>query len=90
MNNRNKNNIMKKILEYGFIAVVSCFLLSCEGIAIPEAPYVVTELESCEGCKAQYKYKINSLNSPERYTEIITNQVFLIGDTLHISKQGCN
>jgi hypothetical protein len=30
MNNRNKNNIMRKILEYGFIAVVSCFLLSCD------------------------------------------------------------
>lgn len=31
MNNRNKNNIMRKILKYGFIAVVICFT-SCETV----------------------------------------------------------
>ena len=81
---------MKNLIKYGFIAVVSCFLISCESIMIPEPPYVVTEMESCEGCGVLFKYKINSIKHPERYTEIVTDQLFMVGDTLQVNKQNCN
>jgi hypothetical protein len=47
MKNRNKNNIMRKILKYGFIAVVSCFLFSCgESETLKETPMYLDELSN--------------------------------------------
>ncbi len=69
-----------------YILLVAVLFTACESSKIPEAPYKVTEATNCDGCKAKYKYKINSINSPKRYTEIITDEIFSIGDTLRISK----
>ena len=77
---------LKNKLGYAFCILLATFLFACEHGKIPEAPYVVSEMESCEECKAKYKYKITSLNTPTRYTYIITDDLFLVGDTLRISK----
>lgn len=79
-------NLRTKLSYALYILLVAFLFTGCESGKIPEAPYKVTKSVNCEGCKAKYKYQINSLNSPKRYTEIITDQVFAVGDTLRISK----
>lgn len=69
-----------------YILLVAFLFTSCEGFKIPEAPYIVTQTKTCNDCKAKYKYWIKAMNTPTRTTEIITDQVFMIGDTLRFSK----
>tara|TARA_B110000971_G_scaffold200303_1_gene218216 strand:+ start:385 stop:630 length:246 start_codon:yes stop_codon:yes gene_type:complete len=80
-----KNLITK--LKYAFYALlVTVLITACESEYIPEAPYIVTQIKICNNCKAKYKYWVKSMNSPKRTTEIITDQSFMIGDTLRFSK----
>ena len=76
MNNRDKNNIMKKILEYGFTAVVSCFLLSCE-------THEVIELQSKEVvCDTIYFYRIKNTNSGVVKNIELRGKKYNVGDVI--------
>jgi hypothetical protein len=77
----------KTLKSYTLYTLLVAFLFtSCESRKIPEAPYIVTQSKICKDCKAKYKYWVKSLNSPRRTTEFITDEVFMVGDTLRISK----
>ena len=78
---------LKRTLSYSLCTLLVAFLFtSCESDMIPNAPFKVTEMESCEGCVAQYKYKINSISNPKRHTQITANEFYAVGDTLQFSK----
>ena len=81
-----RRNLISRTAICLYLVLATLLFASCESNKIPEAPYIVKEMESCEKCKAKYKYKIVSLNTPTRHTYIITNDLFLVGDTLRISK----
>ena len=77
---------MKKLSYAIYILLVAFLFTACESTKIPEAPYIVTQTKNCNDCKAKYKYWVKSMNTPTRKSEIITDQVFMIGDTLRFSK----
>lgn len=80
-------NTIKKFTRYTlYLVLVAVLFASCEYDKIPETPFIVYKLESCEGCKAKYKYKVKAMNSPKRTTEFITDEFFQVGDTLRVSK----
>jgi hypothetical protein len=78
-----KNLRIKKTIKYFLYTLLVTFLFTCcESGKIPEAPYIVTQTKNCDGCKGKYKYWVKSMNTPTRTTKFITDQVFMIGDTL--------
>lgn len=80
-------NTIKKLINYTlYLVLVAVLFTSCEYGKLPEAPFIVDKMESCEGCKAKYKYKVKAMNSPKRTTEFITDELFEVGDTLRIGK----
>ena len=79
-------NLNRKLSYTLYILLVAFLFTACESGKIPEAPYIVTQTKNCNDCKAKYKYWVKSLNSPKRTTEFITDEIFMIGDTLRISK----
>lgn len=81
-----RRNLISKTAICLYLVLATFLFAGCESGKIPEAPYVVTESKKCNECKAKYKYKINSINTPTRYTYIITDDVYSIGDTLRFSK----
>lgn len=76
---------MKKLI----LLCILLLFISCdiEWSKIPEAPYIITQTKICTGCKANYKYWIRSMNSINRTDEIITNQLFNVGDTIYLIKK---
>jgi hypothetical protein len=83
---KHKFSIDRLALAFASVLLVAGFFTACESNMIPEAPYVVIHSKKCNECKAKYKYCVRSLNSPKRTTEFITDESFMIGDTLRISK----
>lgn len=72
---------MKKII---YVLLFGFLFVGCEYGNIPNSPFIVKKTESCEGCAGKYKYKINSISNPKRYTQIISDKLFVVGDTLKI------
>jgi hypothetical protein len=83
---KTKTTIYHRTFAFAYVLLVAVLFTACESNMIPEAPYVVVQVKKCNGCKAKYKYWVRSLNSPERTTEFITDESFMVGDTLRISK----
>jgi len=81
-----KTSIYHRTFAFIYVLLVAVLFTACESDMIPEAPYVVIQAKKCNECKAKYKYWVRSLNSPKRTTEFITDESFMIGDTLRISK----
>jgi len=83
---KTRTSIYHRSFAFAYVLLVAVLFTACESTMIPEAPYVVAQAEKCNECKAKYKYCVRSLNSPKRTTEFITDERFMVGDTLRISK----
>ena len=83
---KTRTSIYHRSFAFAYVLLVALLFTACESDRIPEAPYIVTQVKSCNSCKAKYKYWVKAMNSPKRTTEFITDEVFMIGDTMRISK----
>lgn len=73
---------MRKII---LILTLSVFVFNCESMKIPIPPYLVTKIESIDN--GIYRYDLVSLANKERSTNIITNDLYSVGDTIYIVKK---
>ena len=82
---KNMKNL-KNAAKYSLYILLATFLFACEAVSIPNAPFRVAKIDTCDGCAAKYKYKIKSIKNPKRYTQILSNEKYHIGDTLRFRK----